>query len=119
MKTRLAILAVVALVAPAAAFLTLGGESGAARSEHAARATRTITIDNFTFGTDKVTVNRGTEVTWVNRDDMPHTVVSTAGVFESKPLDTGDRFAYTFEQPGTYPYYCSIHPRMTGTVVVR
>ncbi len=118
MRTWFAVLVTLALITPAAAFLALGGEAGA-RPAPAARAARTITIDNFTFGTDQVTVARGTEVTWVNRDDMPHTVVSTTKVFESKPLDTGDRFSYTFATPGTYPYYCSIHPRMTGTIVVR
>lgn len=118
MKNRFAILAVVVLVAAGAAFVAFAGEAGA-RSARVVRATRTITIDNFTFGTDAVTISPGTEVTWVNRDDMPHTVVSTAGVFSSKALDTNDRFSYTFGQPGTYPYYCSIHPRMTGTIVVR
>ncbi len=118
MKSRFAILAVVVLVAAGAAFVAFAGEAGA-RPKPAARATRTITIDNFTFATDAVTVSPGTEVTWVNRDDMPHTVTSTTGVFSSKALDTGDRFTHTFEQPGTYPYYCTIHPRMTGTIVVR
>ncbi len=117
MKTCFAILAVVALVAPGAAFLAFGREAGA-RSAHAARATRIITIDNFTFGADKVTVDRGTEVTWVNRDDMPHTVVSTAKAFASEALDTDQTFTHTFAEAGTFDYFCSIHPRMTGRVVV-
>jgi plastocyanin len=77
-----------------------------------------ITIDNFSFSSPTMTVAAGTEVTWVNRDDMPHTVVSVAKTFASPVLDTGERFSYRFATPGTYEYYCSIHPRMVGTVVV-
>jgi plastocyanin len=78
-----------------------------------------VTIDNFAFGQKEVSVARGTIVTWLNRDDMPHTVVSSDRSFQSPPLDTGDRFSHTFGKPGTYEYFCSIHPRMTGRIVVR
>jgi plastocyanin len=61
----------------------------------------------------------GTTVTWTSRDDIPHTVVSTDGVFKSKVRDTVEKFSYTFTKAGTYPYFCSIHPKMTGTVVVQ
>jgi plastocyanin len=61
----------------------------------------------------------GTTVTWTNRDDTPHTVVSTDSMFKSKVLDTDEKFAYTFAKPGTFPYFCSIHPKMTGKVVVQ
>src|SRR5262249_18662565 len=78
-----------------------------------------LTIDNFTFTAPSVTVSAGTEVTWVNRDDIPHTVTSEDGVFHSKALDTDDRFSFEFAKPGTYRYFCSIHPKMTGEIVVK
>jgi plastocyanin len=78
-----------------------------------------VKIDNFSFGPATVTVPAGTTVTWTNRDDIPHTVVSTDGAFKSKVLDTDEKFSFTFSKPGTYPYFCSIHPKMTGKVVVQ
>lgn len=78
-----------------------------------------VNIDNFSFGSGTLTVPPGTTVTWINRDDVPHTVVSTEKVFASSVLDTDDKFSYTFTKPGTYPYYCSVHPKMTAKVVVR
>jgi plastocyanin len=81
--------------------------------------TAEVKIDNFVFGPQTVTVPVGTTVTWTNHDDIPHTVVSTDGVFKSKVRDTDEKFSYTFTKPGTYPYYCSVHPKMTGTVVVK
>jgi plastocyanin len=64
-------------------------------------------------------VAAGTTVTWINEDDDAHKVVSTDEVFKSKVLDTGEKFSYTFTKAGTYPYFCSIHPKMSGTVVVK
>jgi plastocyanin len=61
----------------------------------------------------------GTTVKWTNRDDIPHTVVSIDRVFKSKVLDTDETFSFTFSTAGTYPYFCSIHPKMTGKVVVQ
>ena len=81
--------------------------------------TTEVKIDNFSFGPGTLTVPVGTNVTWTNRDDIPHTVVSTDGVFKSKVLDTDEKFAYTFSKAGTYPYFCSIHPKMTGKVIVQ
>jgi plastocyanin len=78
-----------------------------------------VKIDNFSFGPATLTVAPGTTVTWVNRDDIPHTVVSTDSVFKSKVLDTDEKFSFTFTKPGTYPYFCSIHPKMTATVVAK
>jgi len=78
-----------------------------------------VKIDNFSFGPGTLTVAVGTTVTWTNRDDIPHAVVSTDGVFKSKVLDTDETFAFTFSKAGSYPYYCSIHPKMTGKVVVQ
>ena len=78
----------------------------------------TIAIDNFAFTPATLTVTKGTEVTWINRDDVPHTVASTTKRFHSPALDTGSKFSFTFDQAGTYPYFCDVHPRMKGTVVV-
>ena len=79
-----------------------------------------IKIDNFSFGPQTVTVTRGTEVTWVNQDDIPHTVVSDdKTTFKSQALDTDEKFSFTFSKPGTYNYFCSIHPKMTAKVVVQ
>ena len=77
-----------------------------------------VKIDNFSFGPAAITVSVGTTVTWINHDDIPHTVVSTDKVFKSKVLDTDEKFSYTFTKAGEYPYFCSIHPKMTGKVVV-
>ena len=82
-------------------------------------STMEVKIDNFSFGPATLTVPAGTTVTWTNRDDIPHTVVSTDGVFKSKVLDTDDKFSYTFSKTGTYPYFCSIHPKMTGKIIVQ
>ena len=82
-------------------------------------ATMEVKIDNFSFGPTTITVAVGTTVTWTNRDDIPHTVVSTDGVFKSKVMDTDEKFSFTFTKAGTFAYFCSIHPKMTGTVVVQ
>jgi plastocyanin len=81
--------------------------------------TTEVKIDNFSFGPADLAVPAGTTVTWMNRDDIPHTVVSTDKVFKSKVLDTDEKFSFTFSKAGTYPYFCSIHPKMTGKVVVQ
>jgi plastocyanin len=78
-----------------------------------------VNIENFSFGTATLTVPAGTTVIWINKDDVPHTVVSTEKAFSSSVLDTDDKFSYTFTKPGTYPYYCSVHPKMTAKVVVK
>jgi plastocyanin len=90
-----------------------------AQPQQAQASTAEVKIDNFSFGPQTLTVPVGTTVTFVNRDDIPHTVVSTDGVFKSKVLDTDDKFVYTFSKAGTFPYFCSIHPKMTGKVVVQ
>ena len=80
-----------------------------------------ITIDNFTFTPPVITVAAGTRINWTNRDDIPHTVVGAEDprTLRSPALDTGDRFSFTFAAPGTYRYFCSLHPHMQGMVVVR
>lgn len=80
---------------------------------------KAVNIDNFSFTPQSLTVPVGATVTWTNHDDVPHTVVSTKKVFASPGLDTGERFSFRFTTRGTYPYYCSVHPMMTGTVVVK
>jgi len=82
-------------------------------------ATAEVKVDNFSFGPATLTVTVGTTVSWTNRDDIPHTIVSTEKVFKSKVLDTDEKFSFTFTKAGSYPYFCSIHPKMTGSVVVQ
>ncbi|MET3666336.1 cupredoxin family copper-binding protein [Caulobacter sp. 1776] len=79
----------------------------------------TVRIDNFTFGPTVLTVGVGTTVTWVNQDDIPHTVVANDKSFKSKVLDTDERFSFTFTKPGEFGYFCSLHPHMIGKVVVK
>lgn len=81
--------------------------------------TADVKVGNFTFGPATLTVPAGTTVTWTNRDDIPHTVVSTTQAFKSKVLDTDERFSFTFGKAGTFEYFCSLHPKMTGKVVVK
>jgi plastocyanin len=90
-----------------------------ARAEAASPEAAIVSIDNFSFTPKEITVAKGTTVTWVNRDDVPHTVVNGDKVFRSKALDTDDQFAFTFTETGTYTYFCSVHPMMTGKVVVK
>jgi plastocyanin len=78
-----------------------------------------VKIDNFSFTPQTLTVRVGTKVTWINQDDVPHTVRSNEKTLKSGVLDTDDQFAYTFTTPGTNSYYCSVHPHMTGKVIVR
>jgi len=78
-----------------------------------------IRVDNFTFGPQTLTVPVNSMVTWLNRDDIPHVIVSDDGLFKSKALDTGDQYSFTFTKPGTYPYFCGIHPKMVGKIVVQ
>ena len=103
---------------------TLGFCTG--QSSHVANAQEKmpsieVKIDNFSFGPATLTVPVGSTVTWTNRDDIPHTVVSTDDpkTFKSKVLDTDEKFSFTFSKAGTYPYFCSIHPKMTGKVIVQ
>lgn len=85
----------------------------------AAPAGPTVKIDNFTFGPTALTVSVGTTVTWVNQDDIPHTVVANDKSFKSKVLDTDQSFSFTFTKPGEFGYFCSLHPHMMGKVVVK
>jgi plastocyanin len=100
----------VALVAALAAAAFAAPPARAADAE--------VTIDNFTFTPERTTVKAGTTVTWINRDDIPHTVTSTTRLFKSRALDTDDKLSFTFTTPGTYEYFCSLHPHMKATIVV-
>jgi amicyanin len=122
MKRRSVWIAGLAAVVMVAMMLLLAGSPNVtANTQQAASATTEVKIDNFSFGPGTITVAVGTTVTWTNRDDIPHTVVSTNDpkAFKSKVMDTDEKFSYTFAKPGTYPYFCSVHPKMTGKVVVQ
>lgn len=119
MKRRVWILVLAAPVVAAAVLLISGAISFTASAGQAQTASAEVKVDNFSFGPATLTVAAGTTVTWTNRDDIPHTVVSDDKVFKSKVLDTDEKFSYTFSKPGTYAYFCSIHPKMTGKVVVQ
>ncbi|HEY2589621.1 MAG TPA: cupredoxin family copper-binding protein [Tepidisphaeraceae bacterium] len=83
--------------------------------------TTKVTIDNFAFNPKEITVAPGATVTWVNKDDVPHTATGKGEPppFDSKALDTDDSYSFTFARPGTYAYYCKVHNHMTGTVIVK
>ncbi|HUE43289.1 MAG TPA: cupredoxin family copper-binding protein [Candidatus Sulfotelmatobacter sp.] len=78
-----------------------------------------VKVDNFSFSPQTITIKPGTTVIWTNRDDIPHTVVSDDKVFKSKVLDTDEKFSFTFDKAGSFPYFCSVHPKMTGKVIVQ
>ncbi len=107
--TRLRVIAqLTVMVMAATAF------AAAARADEA-----TVTIDNFTFAPQVLTVKAGTTIKWTNVDDIPHTVTSSIrGQFRSTALDTGDSFSFTFRDVGTFEYFCSLHPHMTATIKV-
>jgi len=90
-----------------------------ANSEDTKTASMEVRVDNFTFGPDTLTVFANSTVTWVNKDDVPHVIASNDGLFKSKALDTDDKYSYTFTKAGTFAYYCSIHPKMVGKIVVQ
>src|SRR5246500_4233099 len=92
--------------------------AGALASQGAPAADAKVQIDQYAFLPQRITVKPGTTVTWTNDDDDSHTVASNSKLFKSKALDTGDKFSFTFMTPGTYDYICSVHPYMTGAIVV-
>jgi plastocyanin len=115
----------------AAGALIAGGLAGRAKRQDAAATTETpatpepserrITIDNFAFGPQVLTVAPGTRVTWLNRDDVPHTATSSDSPegFNSRAIDTDEQFSHVFVRPGTYRYFCAVHPKMTATIIVK
>ncbi len=103
-----------------AIWLYTGTPMTAAKPEQGPPIGAEVKIDNFSFTPTTLTVRVGTTVTWTNRDDIPHTVVSSEAPkkFKSKVLDTDEKFSFTFKKAGSFSYFCSIHPKMTGKVVV-
>jgi plastocyanin len=110
----------VAVLSFTGAMFAGAGRGASSTQEKNSSSPTEVKIDNFTFAPGAITVPQGTTVNWTNRDDIPHTVVSEdKSTFKSKPLDTDDKFSFTFDKPGTYTYFCSIHPKMTAKVVVQ
>jgi plastocyanin len=91
----------------------------ARRNMQAGAAANQVVIENFSFAPAMLTVKAGTKVTWINRDDVPHTVNENDKRFKSGTLDTDDQFSYTFSSPGTFSYFCALHPKMTGQIIVK
>jgi len=114
-------------IAGLAAALVLGtagfgtGQKSYVASAQEKMSAMEVKIDNFSFTPAVLTVPVGTTVTWTNRDDIPHTVVSADDpkMFKSKAMDTDEKFSYTFAKPGRYSYFCSVHPKMTGTIIAQ
>ena len=104
---RIAVLACLVTLCPMSPVIAQGKTAG-------------VHIDNFAFTPAEITVSPGTTITWENRDDIPHTVyASDKKTFHSKPLDTNDKFSFTFGTPGEYEYFCTLHPHMKGKVIVK
>jgi plastocyanin len=118
---RSVFVAILAAVLAIAFVSIVEGRRGFALNAQEKASPMEVKIDNFSFGPAALTVPVGTIVTWTNRDDIPHTVVSTDDpkAFKSKVLDTDEKFSFTFSKAGIYPYFCSIHPKMTGKVIVQ
>jgi plastocyanin len=104
------------LGAAVAAVVSISLQAGRAATAEPAPAN--IQIDNFTFAPQRLIVRAGTTVIWRNRDDIPHAIASSTRLFKSKALDTDDTYAFTLTTAGTYEYFCSLHPQMTGAIVV-
>lgn len=113
-KTMISILAAALPVALAAVLVM-----HPTRAKGADAAATEVRVDNFTFVPATLTVPVNSTVTWVNKDDIPHVIASNDGLFKSKALDTDQKYSYTFTTAGTYAYYCSIHPKMVGKIVVQ
>jgi plastocyanin len=108
--------------APRAVFSQMG-EHDAHSHDHMKKSESTsmgstINVDNFSFSPATVTVSAGTTITWTNHDDIPHNIVEKDQKFKSKALDTDDSFTHTFTEAGTYEYFCGLHPKMIGKVIV-
>jgi plastocyanin len=116
--TRAALLGAAGVIAVCFAALPESPSAGEAAVSAAANPAA-VRIDNFNFTPPSLVVAPGTTVTWTNADDSPHTVREKDGKFKSAALDTDDTFSQTFAAPGEYEYFCSIHPRMVGKIVVK
>lgn len=117
-RWRLGVLLVMGVVCGviAASPAAMAARTSASKAMH----TQQIEIRNFAFAPATLTVPAGTRVVWTNQDEEPHVITSAGSLFaSSKGLDTSDSYAVTFSKPGTYAYYCSIHPMMVGTIIVQ
>jgi plastocyanin len=85
----------------------------------AGAALNQVVMENFSFAPAVLTIKAGTKVTWINRDDVPHTATENDKRFNSGTMDTGGEFSFVFDSPGTYSYFCALHPRMTGQIIVK
>ncbi|WP_395698346.1 cupredoxin family copper-binding protein [Methylocella sp.] len=101
------------LICGAALLACLCAAGGAAAQE------ASVTIDNFSFNPQELVVAPGDRVTWINHDDIPHTVFGAAEGLRSGPLDSDERFSFTFAAEGEYAYICSLHPHMAGKIIVK
>ena len=106
------------IAAPVVVAFGLAASAPSAQATAPAAATA-VHIANFTFSPATITVKAGTTVTWTNDDDIPHTVRAVDGSFHSKPMDSADSYSFTFVKAGEFHYFCSIHPHMTGIVIVK
>jgi amicyanin len=106
-------------LAVAAAFAGILAAAAVTAAVAAGPAATAVNIDNFSFSPPTVTVAAGTTVTWTNNDDIPHTVRAVDGSFHSRAMDSADSYSFTFAKPGVYSYFCSIHPKMVGKVIVK
>jgi plastocyanin len=107
------------ILLPILCAILLGGATLGVRAWAEAPTPATVTIKDFMFAPLSLTIRAGSPVVWVNNDDEPHSVLSDTGLFRSGALDTGEKYSFTFDKPGTYHFLCSIHPRMAGTIVVQ
>lgn len=98
--------------------LSYAAWAGQQQTQETKPAAAEVKIDNFTFSPAELRVKAGTTVTWINKDDIPHNVVSEDKSFKSKVMDTDERFSFMAATPGTYPYFCGIHPHMRGKLIV-
>ena len=119
---RFALVCALSLAACAASFAADEAKPAAPAAKPAEKEKtppNTISIDNFVFTPQSLTVAPGTTVTWINRDDVPHTVKHTEGKFKSGTLDTDEKFSFTFTDEGTFKYFCTVHAHMTGEIIVK
>ena len=121
MSRSVSVAVLIAVGILSAGALHIGSRDFSAAAAQQKPAAPEVKIDNFSFGPATLNVSVGTTVTWTNHDDIPHTVVSSDDpkAFKSKVLDSDEKFSFKFEKAGTYPYFCSIHPKMTGKVIVQ
>jgi amicyanin len=106
-----------ALLLTASLTLSVHAEQNLAANTPTAAAS--VRIGNFTFMPVEITIAPGTTVTWTNEDDIPHAVAASNKAFRSKVMDTEQHYSFTFTAPGTYDYFCSLHPHMQGKVIVK